>query len=76
MGAARSFDQPAAARKLALPLLVATGDHDPNLTSSRELVTIVPGAQLHVFENVGHCSVLQRPDLACEVFERFQAASK
>ena len=55
-----------------MPVLVATGDHDPNLEYSREIVETVPGARLVVMENVGHGSVLQRPDLTTRVFLEFQ----
>ncbi len=72
MAAAGKFDLLAAALELSLPLLVATGDHDPNLASSRRLVDLVSGARLVVFENVGHGSVLQRPDLATAAFVEFQ----
>ena len=44
------------------------GDHDPNLEYSREIVERVPGARLVVMENVGHGSVLQRPDLTTKIF--------
>ena len=54
------------------PLLVATGDHDPNLASSRELVARIPGARLEVLEQVGHGSVLQRPDLAVQTWLAWQ----
>ena len=72
LAAAGKFDLPAAVDRLTMPVLVATGDHDPNLISSRELATRLPNARLHVFENVGHGSVLQRPDLTTEVFLNFQ----
>ena len=71
LAAAQHFDLGAAAARLDLPLLVATGDHDPNLASSRELVEIAGNARLVVMEDVGHGSVLQRPDLALEIFEAF-----
>ncbi len=73
LAAAGSFDLPTAASRLAVPALVATGDHDPNLESSRELVDRATKAELVVLENVGHGSVLQRPDLAVATFLAFQA---
>lgn len=72
LAAAGRFDLRASIPRLTMPLLVATGDHDPNLESSRELVALAPQAELVVFENVGHGSVLQRPDLALDAFLTFQ----
>ena len=69
---AGKFDQYGALANLTMPVLVATGDHDPNLEYSREIVERVPGARLVVMENVGHGSVLQRPDLTTRVFLEFQ----
>ena len=75
LGAAAKFDLRGAVARLTMPLLVATGDQDPNLTSSRELVDLAPDARLVVMENVGHGSVLQRPDLTAEVFREFASAN-
>jgi pimeloyl-ACP methyl ester carboxylesterase len=69
--AARRFDLLAAVPKLDMPVLVATGDHDPNLASSREFVRIAPNASLVVMPDVGHGSVLQRPDLTTDIFLEF-----
>ena len=74
LAAARTFDLPAAVARLSMPVLVATGDHDPNLASSRRIVTGAPNAKLVVLENVGHGSVLQRPDLTAATFAEFQAS--
>ena len=38
LAAAGSVDLSGLAHKLTMPVLVATGDHDPNLSSSREAV--------------------------------------
>ncbi len=65
------FDLVAAAKGLEVETLVATGDCDPNLPSSRDLVELAPRARLVVMENVGHGSVLQRPDLTTELFLDF-----
>lgn len=73
LAAARFFDLPAAADALEITTLVATGDHDPNLASSRELVARAHNARLEVMENVGHGSVLQRPDLTTGIFLDFIA---
>ena len=72
MSAAALFDLSSAAKKLLMPILVATGDHDPNLISSRQLVSTVANAKLEVMKNVGHGSVLQRPDLTATIFAEFQ----
>ena len=74
MRAGIAYDLTNVAPKLTMPVLIATGDHDPNLPSSRKLVKQAPNAQLVVMENVGHGSVLQRPDLATEIFLDFQAS--
>ncbi len=74
MRAAGRIDLPGAVPRLTMPVLVATGDHDPNLPPSRELVAKAPNASLVVMENVGHGSVLQRPDLTTEIFLEFQAS--
>ena len=50
-------------QRLNMPILVMTGDHDPNLHSSKEIIGQLKNAQLVVLKNVGHGSVLQRPDL-------------
>jgi pimeloyl-ACP methyl ester carboxylesterase len=59
------------AKGLACPVLIATGDHDPNLPASRRLQELIPGAELRVLEAVGHGSVLGRPDLCLETFLDF-----
>ncbi|MCP4756506.1 MAG: alpha/beta fold hydrolase [Proteobacteria bacterium] len=74
LGAAAKFDLAAVVPKLSMPLLVATGDCDPNLSSSRDLVDRAADARLVVFENVGHGSILQRPDLTTSAFLEFQAS--
>ena len=74
MAAAALFDLPAAVLNLSLPVLVATGDCDPNLVSSRQLVSTIAGARLEIMKNVGHGSILQRPDLAAAIFADFHAS--
>ena len=71
LAAAHGFDLVAAADALAVPTLVAVGDHDPNRESSGELVDRVPGADLVVMQNVGHGSILQRPDMTTTLFADF-----
>lgn len=53
---------------LTMPVLVATGEEDPNLTSSRHIVEHAPNARLVIMPAVGHGSVRQRPDLTCDIF--------
>lgn len=72
LAAAAKFNLPEAVTALTMPVLVATGDHDPNLASSRDLVDRALNARLEVLENVGHGSVLQRPDLTAKTFMHFQ----
>ena len=74
MTAAAAFDLSTAASNLELPTLIATGDYDPNLVSSRKLANLIDGATLEVMKNVGHGSVLQRPDLAARLFCDFQSS--
>ncbi len=56
---------------LRVPVLIATGDHDPNLPASERLQRMIPGAELVVLEAVGHGSALARPQLCVEVFLDF-----
>ncbi|MYE59499.1 MAG: alpha/beta fold hydrolase [Alphaproteobacteria bacterium] len=72
LAAMRRFDLPAAVDRLTMPVLVATGDLDPNLASSHDLVARAPDARLVVLADVGHGSVLQRPDLSVETWLEFQ----
>ena len=50
------------------PFFVMTGDHDPNLTSSKDIVSRSAFGNLKILDDVGHGSVLQRPDLVLENF--------
>lgn len=59
------------AEGIAVPVLIATGDYDPNLEPSRRLADRIEGAELTVLEAVGHGSVLARPELCAEVFLEF-----
>ncbi len=59
------------AARLEMPVLIATGDHDPNLPASRRLQGLIPGSELTVLEAVGHGSVMARPDLCLSVFLDF-----
>lgn len=71
LGAAGKTDLAVLAPKLVMPVLVATGDHDPNLASSREAAALMPNAELFVLPDVGHGSVLMQPDLTTEIFLGF-----
>jgi 3-oxoadipate enol-lactonase len=71
LAAAARVDLSALVPSLSMPVLVATGDCDPNLASSRELALRAPNAHLVVMKNVGHGSVLQRPDLTSDLVIEF-----
>lgn len=51
--------------------LVATGDCDPNLASSRVIADTLPVAEFATLEMTGHISILERPDLVSATFVRF-----
>ena len=51
------------------PVLLATGDHDPNLNSTKKISERISDARLEILANVGHGSVLQRPDLSSYLVE-------
>ena len=76
LAAAANFDLSSAIYQLSMPVLLVTGDHDPNLVSSREINKTLVNSSLQVLENVGHGSVLQRPDLCINSFRQFQLAQK
>ena len=59
--------------QLTLPVLIVTGEHDPNLVSSRRALSGFAAARLEVLPHTGHGSVLQRPDLVRETVVRFLA---
>ncbi len=72
LAAALRFDNlPGELAKITAPTMVSTGDYDPNIVSSREIAAGIPGARLTVMKNVGHGSILQRPDLATQLFLSF-----
>ena len=71
LAAAGKVNLAAYAKQLNMPVLVATGDHDPNLASSREAVALMPQSTLVELPDVGHGSVLMRPDLCTDVFLEF-----
>jgi len=71
MTAISKFDLPKALEKLTMPIMVMTGDHDPNLSSSKKIVKMLSNAKLVELKNVGHGSILQRPDLTTKEFLEF-----
>ena len=68
LSAAGKFDFTKVIKNINFPFLVMTGDHDPNLYSSKEIVEGSEIGRIKILEGVGHGSVLQRPDLALEGF--------
>ena len=74
LGAASKFDLNKAFAKISFPFLIMTGDHDPNLTSSQDMLNQSDTGELRVLKNVGHGSVLQRPDLVVKNFLDWHSA--
>jgi len=71
LSAAAKFNLEDAIDDLKIPIMVMTGDHDPNLQSSKEISERLTSAKLKILESVGHGSVLQRPDLTVDNFIEF-----
>ena len=71
---ARPYDLAAMVPRLTMPVLVATGSHDPNLASSRVVAAEAPRATLRVLTPVGHNAILEHPQLALDAFLKFQDA--
>ena len=74
LSAAAKFNLSEVIEELQLPIMLMTGDHDPNLESSKEILDRLPLAKLKILEGVGHGSVLQRPDLTVTNFFEFHAS--
>ena len=74
LSAAAKFNLSDALDNLKIPILVMTGDHDPNLQSSKDISERLPSANLKILEGVGHGSVLQRPDLTVDNFVEFHTS--
>jgi pimeloyl-ACP methyl ester carboxylesterase len=57
-------DHRALLAQLDLPVLVLCGrvDQITPLALSREAAALIPGARLHIFEDVGHWAPLERPE--------------
>lgn len=71
MKAMRKFVLADVVGKLSMPILIATGEYDPNLTSSRAIAESAENIELVELKNVGHNSILEHPNLALETFLRF-----
>ena len=71
MTAMSKFDLSKSLEKLLMPVMVMTGDHDPNLSSSKNIVESLSNVRLVELRNVGHGSILQRPDLTTKEFLEF-----
>jgi len=71
MNAIGKFDLSKVLEKLRMPVMVMTGDLDPNLSSSKKIVKRLSNAKLVELKNVGHGSILQRPDLTTKEFLKF-----
>ena len=67
----RKFALADVVNKLSMPVLIGTGEHDPNLTSSRAIAASAENIELVVLERVGHNGILEYPELALETFLRF-----
>ena len=74
MGALRKYDLSTVVGKLAMPVLIGTGSHDPNLVSSRVIAATAPNATLAVLECVGHNGILEHAELALGTFLEFHDA--
>tara|TARA_B110000014_G_C20090492_1_gene570830 strand:+ start:432 stop:1175 length:744 start_codon:yes stop_codon:yes gene_type:complete len=74
LSAASKFNLSEAIEDLKMPIMLMTGDYDPNLKSSKEMLQRLPSARLKILEGVGHGSVLQRPDLTVTNFVEFHAS--
>jgi len=57
--------------RVKIPVLIATGEHDPNLVSSRRALAALADGRLEVLAHTGHGSVLQRPDLVAATVAPF-----
>ena len=71
LSAASKFNLSDVIEGLAMPIRIMTGDHDPNLQSSKQILQRLSSAELNILEGVGHGSVLQRPDLTLDNFIEF-----
>ncbi|MFP6795791.1 MAG: alpha/beta hydrolase [Pseudomonadales bacterium] len=69
--AMRKFELANVVDKLTMPVLIGTGEHDPNLTSSRAIAESAANIELVILRNVGHNGILEYPELALQTFLKF-----
>ncbi len=69
--AAKHTDLMPFVERLTMPTLIATGDHDPNIESSRRAVASLIDGRLVVIPLAGHAAMRQRPDLIVDLVEPF-----
>lgn len=74
LSAAAKFNLSDVIEDLKMPTMIMTGDHDPNLESSKEISQRLPSAEMKILEGVGHGSVLHRPDLTVDNFFKFHTS--
>ena len=74
LSAASKFHLSHVIESLKMPIMIMTGDHDPNLQSSIEILLRLPAAEFKLLEGVGHGSILQRPDLTIDNFIEFHTS--
>lgn len=60
-------------QQLTMPTLIATGDHDANLTSSRRALAGLRHGRLVVIPLSGHAALRQRPDVVVDLVAPFLA---
>lgn len=71
MQAMRKFTLADVVKGLTMPVLIGTGEHDPNLTSSRAIAASAENIELVVLDRVGHNGILEYPELALDTFFSF-----
>ena len=78
VAAIRDTDFTAIAPKIAVPLVVATGESDPTTPPSlaRELARMVPGARLEVIRNAAHIPCVEQPDIVSELIRGLAVLSQ
>lgn len=62
--------------RLTMPTLIATGDHDANLESSRRALSGLADGRLVVIPLAGHAALRQRPDLVVDLVAPFLATGR
>ena len=74
MQAMRKFTLADVVKDLTMPVLIGTGEHDPNLISSRAIAASAKHIELVVLDRVGHNGILEYPELALDTFFGFHDA--